>query len=217
MRGSTKFLSIISLIFVTALSSQAWAYYALLDNGEVLAPGKYKATGDVQILTEDGGLNAGGRFDIGFQEEFGARALAGFGETDFFFGGLFKWMPVPDIDSQPAIGGNIGILYAKDGDVSDMTFRFEPMLSKKISVEGAMVTPYAALPVGIRLRNSDNPYIDEDTRMTFQLVAGMQLQLEQWKNMQFMGEIGLDLDNAPAYLALAGVFYFDSENGFSAE
>jgi hypothetical protein len=32
-----------------------------------------------------------------------------------------------------------------------------------------------------------------------------------------MAEIGLDLDQAPAYLSVAAVFYFDSENGMKLE
>lgn len=193
------------------------AYYGVLDNGEVMGAGKYKATTDIQALTDDGGLNLGGTFDIGFDEEFGARALLGFGETDFYVGGMVKWMPVPDIDNQPAMGFNTGIVYAKEGKVSDLTFRVEPMLSKRILIEETVLTPYAALPVGLRLRNSDNPRVKEENDVTVQLALGTQLQVPQWKNLQFMGEIGLDLNEAPGYIAFAAVFYFDSEKGFSLE
>ncbi len=209
-----------SIIFglMFAFSAPAFAgYYSVLDTGEVLQAGHYKVTGDAQILTKNGGLNAGATFDMGFQEEFGLRALVGFGSTDVFAGGLFKWMPVPDIENQPAIGFNAGILYGKDGDTSDMTVRFEPLVSKKLHIEQTTLTPYASLPIGIRTRNSSNYYVEDGTKMTFQMVVGSQLQVEQWKNLQFMAEIGLDLDKAPSYISFAGVFYFDSENGFSLQ
>jgi hypothetical protein len=129
---------------------------------------------------------------------------------------MVKWIPIPDVDKQPAMGINIGLVYGKDGDYSDLTFRFEPMLSKKIDVEGTVFTPYAAAPVGMRMRDTSNPYINDDTKATFQLVVGSQLQVEKWKTMQFMAEVGIDIDNSPGYVAGAVVFYFDKE-GFSIE
>ncbi len=202
---------------VLVFSSPAFAaYYGLLDNGEIMGQGKYKLTGDAQVLTENGGLNVGGTFDMGMSDEFGMRALLGFGKTDFYGGAMVKWMPIPDVDSQPAMGINIGLIYGDDGDVSDLTFRFEPMLSKKIAVEATTFTPYAAVPVGMRMRNADNAAVDDDTKATFQLVVGSQLQIEKWKTLQFMAEFGIDLDNAPGYVAAAAVFYFDQE-GFAVE
>ena len=212
-----RFASFVSAVFLVCSSTPAFAYYALLDNGEVMKPGHYKLTGDLQALTDDGGLNAGGRIDAGLDEEFGVRGVVGFGEIDYFFGALFKWMPVPDIESQPAMGANMGILYGKDGDVSDLTFRIEPMLSKRITIDQTFITPYVALPVGLRIRKVDNPRVNDDTKGTFQLVFGGQLQVEQWKNLQFLAEIGLDLDQAPGYISAGAIFYFDSENGFSLE
>ncbi len=199
------------------LSTPAFAaYYGVLDNGEVMAKGKYKLTSDAQVLTDNGGLNIGGTFDMGMDDEFGLRAQLGFGKTDFYAGAFVKWMPIPDIDRQPAMGINIGILYGNDGDYSDMTFLFQPMLSKKIEVENTVFTPYAAAPVGMRMRNADDRNVDDDTKATFQLVVGSQLQVEKWKTLQFMAEIGLDIDNAPGYVSGAAVWYFDSE-GFAVE
>ena len=114
---------------VGLLGSQAFAYYDVLDNGEVLPQGHYKLTGDAQLLTDTGGLNVGAIFDAGFQDEYGIRALAGTGRTDYFMGALFKCMPIPDTENQPAVGFNAGLLYAKWEDSRDLTFRFEPLVS----------------------------------------------------------------------------------------
>lgn len=198
------------------LSSPAWAaYYGVLDNGEVLESGKYKLTPDLQALTKNGGMNLGVSADMGFQEDFGLRALVGFGKTDVYGGAMVKWMPIPDLENQPAIGINVGIIYGKDEDLRDLSFRFEPLISKRITVDQTVITPYAALPVSVRVRNSDDPLIEEETKMAFQLVIGSQLQIEAYKNLQFIGEIGLDLEQAPGYVSLGAIFYFDRENGFS--
>ena len=40
---------------------------------------------------------------------------------------------------------------------------------------------------------------------------GTQLELPNWNNLQFMTELGFDLDNAYSYLSFAAVVYFDEE------
>lgn len=205
-------------VLLVAFSAPAFAgYYSVLDTGQVLKEGQYKLTGDAQILTKNGGLNIGATADMGFREEFGLRAMIGFGSTDIYAGGMIKWVPIPDIDNQPAIGINAGVVYGKDGSISDMTVLFQPIVSKRFVMDSATVTPYASIPVGIRTRSSSDWWVKDGTSMTFQMVVGSQLQVEKWKNLQFMGEIGLDLDKAPSYLSIAAVFYFDSENGMKLE
>lgn len=214
MSSITRLLSK-SLLFLGFVSSPCWAYYEVLDTGEVLARGHYKLTGGLQALTDTGGANLTGIFDAGFTPDFGARALVGFGKTDIYLGGMAKWMPIPDVEGQPAVGLNAGMSYARWMDATEVTFRIEPLVSKKFAVDSAFVTPYASLPIGVRARNSN--VADDTTKTTFQLVAGAQMQLPQWKNLQFIGEIGLDLDNAFSHIAAAAIFYFDDENGFSLQ
>ena len=204
------------LLSAVLLSSTCWAgYYDVLDNGEILPKGTYKLLGDAQLLTDSGGLNVSAAFDTGIDEEFGARGLVGFGRTDYFFGGLLKWMPIPDIEGgQPAVGFNLGLLYGHWNDDSDLTIRWEPLVSKKFKIETAVVTPYASIPVGVRIRNSNSNYNTSGTDVTWQLAVGSQLRVERWKNLQFMGEVGMDLGNALSYISLAAVWYFDFEHGF---
>lgn len=206
---------IVALIFTALFSAPAFAYYDVLDAGEILPQGTYKLTGAGQLLTDRGGLNAEAMIDAGFQDEFGMRGLFGFGRTDIFAGALFKWMPIPDIDKQPAIGFNVGVLYGKADAARDLTFRFEPLVSKKFSSGDLVFTPYASLPIGIRTRDSE---IDgNSTNMTWQLVAGTQLQVPKWKKLQFMGEVGVDLDSAVSHVSIAALLYFDEENGIAIE
>lgn len=193
------------------LSTPSWAYMDVLDTGEIMKPGNYKLTGNMQALTTSGGLNLGLTFDAGFQEEFGVRILGGLGRTDFYTGALFKWMPIPDVDDQPAIGFNVGLLYAKWNDNRDLTFRFEPLISKKFVLENLVLTPYGSLPLGLRTRNSE--VNDTGSAVSWQLVLGSQFQIEKWKNLQFMAEIGLELEHAISHIGVAAVFYFDPEVG----
>jgi hypothetical protein len=211
---SLRPLLLVLCSWLLLLAPSAKAYYAVMDNGEILAPGKYKLTPSMQFLTDSGGVNLSARGDMGFTDEFGGRVLFGMGKTDYFLGGLVKWMPVPDVDRQPAIGMNVGLLYGKDRDTRDLTIRVEPLVSKKLNVGDAKFTPYASLPLGLRMRNSSDPRVNEDTKLAIQLVAGTQLEIPHWKNLQFMGEIGLDLENAPSHVSFGAVLYFDEE-GFS--
>jgi len=197
------------------LSSAAWAYYDVMDTGEVLGDGRYKVTAVSELLTSRGGLNAGGIFDMGFQEQYGLRALVGVGTTDYNFGALFKWMPVPDTDSQPAVGFNVGLLYAKIDNDNDLTLRFEPLVSKKFNLEHLVLTPYASLPISMRNRTSTTE--DSSSAMGWQAVVGSQLKIEQWQNIQFMAEAGVDLgSNAYSHVSLGAMWYFDNK-GFEVK
>lgn len=210
-----NFLSAAIVGFAIMASTPAWAYYGVLDTGEVLAPGHYKVTGDFQALTDVGGINTALRFDMGFQDEYGLRVIGGVGKTDVFFGGLFKWMPFPDVEGQPAIGFNLGLLYAKDGYERDMTVRFEPLISKKFDLHSLVWTPYASLPIGLRMR--DRTDAANGTYGAWQLVAGTQLQIEKWKNLQFIAEVGANLDNALSHVSVGAIFYFDQDHGPSLQ
>lgn len=195
------------LSFVACLiSAPAWAYYDVLDTGEILAKGNYRLLAGPQFLTDHGGLNVNAAFDMGFEEEYGVRGIFGFGETDIFAGAMFKWVPIPDIEKQPAVGFKLGLLYAKDGPVRDLTFRFEPIVSKKFDMQSTVWTPYASLPVGIRTIDSD---VAKRTDIAWQLVAGTQLQVQKWKKLQFMAEVGVDLDKALSHFSIAALLYFD--------
>lgn len=199
------------ILILSLLSTPCWAYLDVLDTGEIMKPGNYKLTGNMQAVTSSGGLNLGLTFDAGFQEEYGIRLLGGLGRTDYYMGGLFKWMPIPDVDDQPAVGFNIGLLYARWNDDRDLTFRFEPLISKKFTTETMAFTPYGSLPLGLRTRNSE--VHESGSAVTWQLVLGSQVQIEKWKNLQFMGEIGLDLAYAISHVGVAAIFYFDPEVG----
>jgi hypothetical protein len=206
-----------SLIFALTflISAPAWAYYDVLDNGEILPKGTYKLTGGGQFLTDHGGLNVESIIDAGFQDEFGIRGMFGFGKTDIFAGGMFKWMPIPDIEKQPAIGFNAGLVYGKWKGNRDLTFRIEPIASKKFNLDTTVWTPYVSLPFGWRTRDSEANGNRSD--VSWQAVAGTQLQVPKWKKLQFIAEVGMDLSKALSHVSFAAILYFDDENGIKIE
>ncbi|MDX9731471.1 MAG: hypothetical protein RBT63_06850, partial [Bdellovibrionales bacterium] len=134
----------------TLLSVQpASAYYATLDNGEVLKRDQFQAMFSPQIiLSEFDGANFTGRLDMGLAEGISARGVLGFGEIDFQIGGLVKWIPFPDTTSQPAIGFESGLILSRIGDITQYSIRFHPLVSKKLETEVGDLIPYGSLPLG---------------------------------------------------------------------
>ncbi len=207
MKSMFKILSFV-LLFA---GSTSWAYYDVLDNAEVLEPGKFKLTGATQALTSTGGGNLDAIIDAGIQQDFGLRGIVGVGTTDYSLGAMVKWIPIPDVENQPAVGFNVGLLYGKWHDAKDLTFRFEPLVSKKFVMEQVTLTPYASLPLGLVTRNSSTQ--NTDSQIAWQFVAGSQVQIEKWKNLQFIGEVGVDLDHSLSHISVGALWYFD-EHGF---
>lgn len=200
-------------LMLTFFVSPAFANYAVFDNGEVLKDGHYKFTGHTQHLTDHGGINGSAILDMGFTEDWGARGFVGFGQTDIFFGALAKWMPLKEEEKRPAMGFNFGFHYVKESGTRDFVVRIEPLISKKIEMGNFWLTPYGSVPVGSRSRDTENAGTVAD--FTAQFVAGTQVQIEKWKNLQFIAEIGIELSEAPNYVGAGAILYFDSENGFS--
>lgn len=202
----------IFFLLLALFSQLARADYAIFDTGEIAPKKTYKLTANTQHLTESGGMNLTARIDAGLTEELGVRGFVGAGKTDVFLGAMAKWMPFPDTDSQPAAGIAAGIHYIKDGDLRDMAVRIEPMISKRIEIaESAVLTPYGSIPVSIISRDVDG---DEDDEVGTQFVVGSQLQIPKWKNLQFIAELGVELNEAPSYFGVGAVYYWDPGAGF---
>jgi hypothetical protein len=106
---------------------------------------------------------------------------------------------------------NAGVLFATDDGERSLTFRVEPLISKKFESTVGQWTPYGSLPIGFRNRQGAGR--DNRADVTLQAILGTQLQIKKWTNLQFMGEVGVDLNEALSHIALAAVFYFDEENG----
>lgn len=203
-------LTVMTLGLLT-LASPAHAYYSVMDTGEIMAPGRYKLTPEIQFITQGGGANIGTNFDVGLNDESGLRAQVGAGETDFYLGGFFKYMPIPDIDNQPAIGFNAGLVYARDAGDADFTIRIEPLVSKRFKTEFGAINPYASVPLGIQHRSADK-YVNDHNNLTVQLAVGTQVDLKTLPNIGLMAEIGIDLNKADNYVSFGAAWSFGAED-----
>lgn len=134
--------------------SSAWAFPGFLDDAEILPKGQIRGFGALQVVPnkgkERGGVNLLSQVETSLSEETSARAILGFGETDFQLGGAFKWVPIPDIDNQPGIGLRTSLHWAMQNGSGRVSAFLTPFLSKRFSSdEMGSVTPYAGLSFGL--------------------------------------------------------------------
>lgn len=165
--------------------------------------GSYKLGSELQILTDDPGDNSGANIlffidlptsssSIDYRFKFGT------GATDINLGVAAKWVPIPDLQNQPAIGLLFDIDWINDEDFDFFTARIAPLISKNFRWEYGSMTPYAALPIGTY-------YFTENDKMEgfVQLSFGVELNFEAYQNLTFFGEAGFDIDRAITYFSLA--------------
>ena len=196
-----------SLITAAVLAATpAHAYYSTLDNGEVLQDGQYQAMIAPQLIFNnyDGG-NFTGRLDMGIMEGVSARGVLGFGKVDFQIGGLVKYIPFPDTESQPAIGAEAGLIVARIGSLTQYSVRVHPLISKRVETEIGDVIPYVSLPLGVTVQSGG---VDE-TFVPVQLVGGAELRPLEMKNWSFFGEVGVNLTRSFGYATLAVAYRFE--------
>ncbi len=199
---------LISLALLGFLSSYAHAYYSVMSTGEILPENQYTLMGVSQFVTSDPtGINVSGRFEMGINEDSGFRGQFGVGTTDIFLSGLYKYVPYPDVEGQPAVGMNAGIVYASDAGINEFTIRFEPLVSKKFNMNFGYLIPYASLPIGIQHRTKGRDKND----VAIQIAGGVEIAFENLKGVRFMPELGVDIDNAPNYFSIGAIFDFDEE------
>lgn len=199
-------LALATSVAVTVASPTAHAYYATLNNGEVLGEGQFQAMFSPQLIFNNyDGANFTGRLDMGIMEGVSARGILGFGQIDFQIGGMVKWIPFPDTESQPAIGGEAGLLVARIGGYNQYSVRLHPLISKRIETEIGDVIPYGSLPMGVTIQSG---YHDE-TFIPVQLVAGSELRPLEMKNLSFFAELGVNVTRSFGYVSAAVAYRFE--------
>lgn len=193
------------------LSHPAHAYFSTIDTGDLVAPQKFQAILEPQlILNRYDGLNAIARLDTGLGENSAVRGLLGFGKVDFQVGGFYKYIPFPDTPNQPAIGGEAGVIFARVGGETEFSIRVHPLISKRFETEIGDVSPYVSIPLGITSR-SGNSSNGGGTFVPVQLVGGAQLQPLNTPNIAYFAEIGINVAKSFSYISAAIAFRFDEE------
>jgi len=196
-----------SLLAAAALlltSQFAHAYGSVIQTGDLVDPGSFQAALAPQLmLSRYDGVNLDALLDVGIDNASSARGLIGVGDgVDFEVGGLYKYIPFPDTERQPAIGGEVGVVFARTDGKSEVDLRFNPLVSKKLETEIGDVSPYASLPITIAFR-------DGSTLVPIQLAAGSELRLLSTPQLSFFAEAGLNLHDAFGYISAAVAWRFD--------
>lgn len=200
LKTATAFLCTVFIL------QPAHALFSVVDTGTLVAPGSYQATFEPQfILSRYSGLNVVGRLDTGLNESSSVRGIIGVGIIDFEFGGFYKYIPFPDTETQPAIGGEIGVIYGRVNRSNILSIRFNPLVSKSFGSDIGKITGYGSVPFGI------TSWENEST-VPVQLVAGAELVPTNLKYMSFFTEVGLNVANAFNYVSFAVSYRFDEIN-----
>jgi hypothetical protein len=185
-------------------SAPSQAYFSHIDTGELLAPGGYQVGIEPQlVLSRFEGLNAVGRVEMGINDSSSAQGLLGIGTVDFQVGAFYKFIPFPDTANQPAIGGKVGLIIARNGGETETSVRLHPMLSKRFETEIGDLTAYGALPFGVTNRTGG-----AGNTTPVQIAAGAELRTLDWPRMSFFSELGLNVNDAFSYLSFAAAYRF---------
>ncbi|MBX3034756.1 MAG: hypothetical protein KF865_12605 [Bdellovibrionaceae bacterium] len=205
---TTRILTVtLGVFFLISAPAQA-GYLSISESGEILPDNEYQfGLAPQLLLNEGGGANVDAFVDAPYNDSTSFRGMAGFGAVDFHIGGSVKFIPFPDIDNQPAIGGRLGAWYARDAEVNTTTIQLAPLVSRRLDSEYGRFVPYAAIPVNITSTKDRN-------FSGTQFVAGTEWRNPQWPNMLFTGELAINLNDSYSALNFSVAFPFDGSRGF---
>lgn len=207
-----SFLKLVAFYIVVGLyPTLVHSYVTVGESGEITPEALYKIGIEPQFVTSgDNGINLRVFFDGSYDESKSYRFHLGTGATDFVAGGSFKWIPIPDYESQPAMGGKIGASVVRISDATSIVFQFTPLISKKYEVENGTLIPYAGLPLLL------STYKGESTSSAL-LALGTEFKHIDAANYTFGAEIGMNAKDAFSYFSFFGTIYFDEERGLLVE
>ena len=203
----TKWAQIIS-IFISAflLSRVSHAFLTVNETAELLPKNYYNLGLAPQVLLSDGGgANLGAFADAHISDDVDGRITIGGGTTDFFTQASLKWVPFPDVDKQPAIGGRAAVIYARSDSEDLVGFQITPLFSKRADTRYGDMIPYVALPITF-FNGKHHSY----TASQFTVGA----EWYTWKDKHIGGELNLDLSNSVSSLAVYFTFPFDGSTGY---
>ncbi|AZZ36598.1 hypothetical protein CIK05_07280 [Bdellovibrio sp. qaytius] len=203
----TKWIQIIS-IFASAflLSRYSHAFLTVNETAEILPENYYRLGVAPQLLVSDGGgFNLGFFADTHIDDDLDARITIGGGETDFWTQASVKWVPFPDVDKQPAMGGRAAVIFVRDEENNSAGLQLTPLFSKKADTRYGNMIPYAGLPI-TWLSGKHKTYTAS------QFTIGAEWFPEQDKHIG--GEFNLNLDNSLSSFSVYFSFPFEGSTGY---
>ncbi|MFN3697868.1 MAG: hypothetical protein ACK4VO_10545 [Pseudobdellovibrio sp.] len=199
-----KIISIFTSAFL--LSRMSHAFLAIHETAEILPNNYYKLGIAPQfVLSEGGGFNLGFHADTHIDQDLDGRIAFGGGNTDFWTQASVKWVPFPDYDKQPAMGGRAAIIYSRDEEKNYIGFQLTPLFSKKADTRYGNMIPYIGLPITWFSSKSKS-----FTSTQFTVGA----EWYDFQDKQIGSEFNLNLSNAQTSVSVYFNFPFESSTGY---
>ena len=203
-----------TLTLALTWSPLASAFMGVGETAEIIPQGQYRIGFAPQLyMGNGGGVDVGAYLDMNIDTSINSRFELGSGVTQFWASGSLKWVPFPDYERQPAIGGRAVLMYVRDNNQNFFNTQITPIVSKKYDTKIGRMIPYAGLPFTFIYENSvDNFVISK-------LCFGSEWEVK--KDFQTGAELSIDLYNGSTTygftatsLTLFFNFQFDEKIGF---
>lgn len=211
--NSTKIFKI-GFVFLTSvlLSSSAMAFQTIGETAELLPEGFYKLGVAPQLIVSDGGgFNIGAFYDMYLTDGVNGRVELGGGKTDFWTTASVKWVPIPDIDRQPAAGLRTAVTVSRDDDANFFNIQIAPIVSKKADTRYGEMVPFVALPITFVSSNKD---VNSSGKTLTATQFAIGAEWFQDKEVNYGGEFDLNLSNSFTSISAFISFPFDGNIGY---
>lgn len=178
------------LLSISSFASTSHAYLSLLSTGEILEQNQFQVMGYIEsVFNKYDGTNLNARGSLGLAEDLQADIEIGVGEFDVMLGAFAKWVPIPDVNDQPAVGVRAGLSYLNWDDFSQTSIVAMPFVSKGFETNWGKFNPFTGIPFGI---NSN----DDDTYFMARIAFGTEWTHDDNKQLHAIGEIAFDLSKS---------------------
>ncbi len=203
MSALYKHIPLLAALVISIQSPNAMGLSYLGESGEIINSNFAAGVAPQFKFSGGGGTDFSVFGDLRMSDSLSGRASLSTGDTDFLGTASLKYVPFPDLESQPAIGGKLTLGFVNDNGGSGTVLRVEPIVSKKFKIDEWNITPYGALPVtwiaGIKGRGQAGA----------QLIAGSEVMKTSWRNWHLGSELGLQAKDSETYLLVYFKFLFD--------
>ncbi|MDZ4662174.1 MAG: hypothetical protein SGJ18_11215 [Pseudomonadota bacterium] len=194
---------IYSFLFCMGLSLNSLAHFSAMDTADTLPENRYRLMLEPQVISGGpSGTNILVRFDASLNNESGFRGVLGIGSLDLQAGAFYKWAPIPDVGDQPAIALTTGFAYANYDGQDLFSLRAYPTVSKRYQWELGELNPYLSLPFSMASQ-------DGQSLFPIQLAIGSEIKFRQLKDLDFYGEVGIEVKDSYSYISIGVAAYFD--------